>query len=644
MQTQQYFDNYSAVGDLTVIAINVAIVVLLCVSYVKKNRNSALFLNILLYLSLAALVNVICHTVYTTVYNGDYTLVYILRILYHVFLFSTLLIYVVYIVSFLELGRVSKRLIMFASTAVYVMVIALDILTTANGTGFRLDENGKQIKTINMFLVGDILFVSIITFVLAKYGKKLFKRVMNGFYGTIIISFLILFMQGSHGQTSFTTVSFIFPTIAMLYLLHSNPYDVEMGVTNLESFEDTISYFSRSKTPFLYVSLYLPDFDHEGAVIPNDIKELMKELSLTLFKGVSSYQVSPGHMIFVAKRSINKDYKKKSANGVITITSLIDKLGYSYKIILGSSDDELSSRNCYLNFFENIHRRMSMNEVHISSDDDVKAHKEFEYIVKELADISKKRDLDDPRVLAFCQPVYNIKTNKYDSAETLMRLDLKECGLVAPYKFIPVAEDLGFINALTTIIISKACREIKALEEEGYDFKRISVNVSMLDMKNSTFTEDVMKIIDGSGIIEKKIAFEVTESQSEFDLNLVKTRIAELKEKGIKFYLDDFGTGFSNMERLLELPFDIIKFDRSLVIASNSDERSEKMVGKLASMFAELDYRVLYEGVEDEDDELRCRKMSASYLQGFKYSKPIPIYDLRKFFDFKEGHDKAKLG
>ncbi len=112
----------------------------------------------------------------------------------------------------------------------------------------------------------------------------------------------------------------------------------------------------------------------------------------------------------------------------------------------------------------------------------------------------------------------------------------------------------------------------------------------------------------------------------------MKNRIEQLKDKGIKFYLDDFGTGYSNMERIMELPFDIIKFDRSLVIACDSDERSEKMVGSLANMFADLNYAVLYEGVENDVDEKRCIKMSASYLQGYKYSRPIPIDDLKNFF------------
>ena len=114
---------------------------------------------------------------------------------------------------------------------------------------------------------------------------------------------------------------------------------------------------------------------------------------------------------------------------------------------------------------------------------------------------------------------------------------------------------------------------------------------------------------------------------------MVKEKIDVLKEQGMKFYLDDFGTGYSNLERIMELPFDIIKFDRSLVIACTTRSTSEMMVSYMARMFSEMKYSVLYEGVETEEDEEQCLKMSAKYLQGFKYSKPIPIENLKNYMD-----------
>ena len=87
------------------------------------------------------------------------------------------------------------------------------------------------------------------------------------------------------------------------------------------------------------------------------------------------------------------------------------------------------------------------------------------------------------------------------------------------------------------------------------------------------------------------------------------------------------------MERIMELPFDIIKFDRSLVIASGTDDKSKTMVTYMAHMFKDMNYDILYEGVEDDTDQIRCEGMYAKYLQGYKYSKPIPIDQLSEFLE-----------
>ncbi len=236
-------------------------------------------------------------------------------------------------------------------------------------------------------------------------------------------------------------------------------------------------------------------------------------------------------------------------------------------------------------------------------------------------------------MLVYCQPVLNILTQKYDTAEALMRLQLPQVGMVYPDQFIPLAEADGCIHTLTEIILHKTCKMIKRLAEAGCRFERVSVNVSAMELKSEGFCRDITGIIQDCGVTGDKVALELTESRSDSDFLLMKSKISDLRAQGIKIYLDDFGTGYSNMERIMELLFDIIKFDRSLVIASGENPRSEKLVESLASMFASLDYSVLYEGVESESDEKLCRDMGASYLQGYKYSRPIPIEKLESYFE-----------
>ena len=312
------------------------------------------------------------------------------------------------------------------------------------------------------------------------------------------------------------------------------------------------------------------------------------------------------------------------------------KYHYDYKIVMGKSIEEISNRNEYVSFINHIHRNINDNVVHFIEYDDVTSFNKQKYIIDEISDIYRRHDLNDQRVEVYCQPVYNLTTGKYDTAEALMRLNLPEVGMVFPDQFIPLAEEFGYIHILTLIILNKTCRTIRKMIVEGYMVERISVNISALELREDCFCDDVSKVIKESGIPDDKVAIELTESQNENDFLIMKDKINELKEHGILFYLDDFGTGYSNLERIMELPFDIIKFDRSLVLASGSNPKSERMVGSLANMFSEMDYSVLYEGVENDLDEKKCIDMYAKYLQGYKYSRPIPIERLTEFFEKRE--------
>jgi EAL domain-containing protein (putative c-di-GMP-specific phosphodiesterase class I) len=489
-----------------------------------------------------------------------------------------------------------------------------------------------------IFFIGYILFALMDVVLLTLVRNRLFKRVMYGFYGSVALSFLVLVAQRVFGQSSFTAFSFVFPVIAMFYIMHSSPFDAELGTVDTTAMHDTVRYHYEKKNPFIFMSLYLPSFDVEGRQMPESLQAQVRHFASSYFRSSLLFNVGRGHLVLLFPKSRNADYEHRIGKILRAFAEQHRIYQYDFKIVIGESNNEISRKNEYVSFIRNINRSIKENTIHRVSPDDLKAFDRSEYILRQLEDVYTTHDLNDKRVLVYCQPVYNIKTGKYDTAEALMRLMLPETGLVFPDQFIYLAEEHGYIHVLTEIILHKTCEEMRRLISDGYDICRISVNVSMLELKDDHFCEDISGIVADSGISGDNIAIELTESQSESDFNVMKTKIEELKEKGIKFYLDDFGTGYSNMERIMELPFDIIKFDRSLVLASGSSERSERIVGNLANLFNDLDYSVLYEGVETDSDENMCKEMSASYLQGYKYSRPIPIAELRKF---AEKRDKA---
>ena len=346
---------------------------------------------------------------------------------------------------------------------------------------------------------------------------------------------------------------------------------------------------------------------------------------------------NPYVLVFIDKLAHERKVRKQCAD--LKLSVLHDRIRYVLGFINCSRHKrKLADKLCDIFFWrdilcdnDSIHAVMALNTIHRLNNDDIERFSQREYILEQLKDIYLKHDLDDPRVLAYCQPVYECKTGSINSAEALMRLKLEKTGIIFPDSFIFLAENRGYIHVLTEIILHKTCQAIRDLTEEGYAIRRISVNMSALELRADDFCNDIERVIHDVGIPFEKVAIELTESHTESDFMIMKEKVEKLNHQGIKFYLDDFGTGYSNMERIMELPFDIIKFDRTMLMACDKDKCSVKMVNSLANMFMDMSYSVLYEGVESDGDEALCKGMSATYLQGYKYSRPIPIDRLKEF-------------
>ena len=631
------FENYTRTGDFAVIAICTVMIVLLFTSYVSRTKSFRIFSGIIAVLVATAFINIIYHEM-VRVNNPDlFALICALRILYQALLFVVFFLFALYIMEVSGLEHRKARLIAIGFAALVVIFVAVDILRDVTNSGFQNAEDGSVIQKTSLFTIAYIVFSVVLILLFTRVRNLVYKRVMYGFYGTMAIAFLTRIGQQLLNQASLTTMSFVFPVIGMFYIMHSNPYNVRLGSVDVRAMEDYVRNMYARKAPFYFLSLLLPDFEGEGKELPEEIRAQVRHFSVAFFRGCVLFQIGNGHVLLMVPKRRNENYEQRRTEILEAFDKQYRRFRHPYKIVIGLSIDEISRKNEYASLIRYINRDIPENSVHLIEADDIINFNRREYILRELADICSKRDMDDPRVQAFCQPVFNLETGRFDTAEALMRLNLVETGLVFPDQFIPLAEEHEYIHVLTEIILNKTCREIRRLTEEGFRVKRVSVNVSVLELKDDAFCGDIIRIIDDNQIPGEKVAIELTESNSEADFMIMKQKIEELRGKGIQFYLDDFGTGYSNMERIMELPFDIIKFDRTMVIASGQDERSENIVRNLARMFRDMKYAVLYEGVEDEKDEERCRAMSAMYLQGYKYSRPVPIEKLREFLP-KQGN------
>ena len=627
MQIEKYYP----ASEITVLGVCFVMLVLLFVSFKVRMKSFRIFVTMLGMLIVATGADLTLHYVIAGHPDAPRPLVYGLRSVYHVLLFCLLHHYCAYTCEVTNLLAKQRKPWIILATAMLILFSVADVVGIYSGRTMHIIDGEIAFEGSAIFSAGYIAFVTMLLVLLIRVRHRLYKRVMNGFFGVIAISEVVLIVARLRGQSTYTAATFLFPLIAVMYLMHSNSYDIHLGANDLRGLNNLIRYSDEHDKHYLFLSLYMRELDETGKTFSEEMRALIRHVAESYYRGSALFQVSNGHMILMVPISRNPDYEERTRRILEQFDVEYENFRYDFKMVIGQSTKELSRKNEYISFIRSIHARIPENTIYRVQPDDLNKYRKYEIILKELADIAAKQDPEDRRVMVYCQPVYNIRTGKYDTAEALMRLKNDELGIVYPDQFIPLAEENGYIHALTEIILAKTCRVLRNLVAEGYEITRISVNVSALELRDSDFCGDISRIIDGNGIDSSRIAIELTESRNDNDFMLMKERIEELKGKGITFYLDDFGTGYSNMERILELPFDIIKFDRSMVIAGSQSKRSEQVLGSLAELFSKLNYSVLYEGVENEKDEQMCCDLNASYLQGYKYSKPIPISELRGF-------------
>ena len=256
--------------------------------------------------------------------------------------------------------------------------------------------------------------------------------------------------------------------------------------------------------------------------------------------------------------------------------------------------------------------------------------KEFREMVIEIRDA-----LQTDRVEVFYQPIYSIETGKFVSAEALARIRGNDGKLIMPGRFIPVAEESGLIEAIGERVFSKTCKCIKEnnLKMKGVDY--VEVNLSVAQCENPTLSSTYDEIMRLEEVHPKEINLEITESSTLNQRHILLENMHRLMNMGCGFSLDDFGTGESNLNYIVDMPVNIVKFDRSMVQEYFTNKRAEIVMRATVGMIKDLGLKIVAEGVETEEQVEGIKQLGIDYIQGYYYSKPLSKNDFIKFIETK---------
>jgi EAL domain-containing protein (putative c-di-GMP-specific phosphodiesterase class I) len=244
--------------------------------------------------------------------------------------------------------------------------------------------------------------------------------------------------------------------------------------------------------------------------------------------------------------------------------------------------------------------------------------------------------LKEDRVEVFLQPIYSVAKDRFTSAEALVRIRNTDGSIVPPGQFIPVAEETGMIDELGERVFEKVCQFISKEKIWELGIEYIEVNLSVHQCESHMLAKRYEQIMEQYGVEPSMINLEVTESASIQTRNIFMQNMERLIEYGVSFSLDDFGNGESNLNYIVDMPVEIVKFDRDMTKAYFEKSKGKLVMETATHMILDMGLKIVSEGVETVKQLEAMKKLGVQYIQGFYFSRPLPKDEFIKFVKEKK--------
>jgi EAL domain-containing protein (putative c-di-GMP-specific phosphodiesterase class I) len=238
-----------------------------------------------------------------------------------------------------------------------------------------------------------------------------------------------------------------------------------------------------------------------------------------------------------------------------------------------------------------------------------------------------RKAVEDRRWVLHYQPIVDLADGRVHSVEALIRWQEPNGGLVAPGEFIPLAEELGLIEAIGDWVLGEVIRQHLAWREEGLEIP-IGYNLSPRELWSARLADRVTERLRSAGVAPGAITLEITESTAMTDPERTQRVLAELHAWGVPIAIDDFGTGYSSLARLKHMPVDVLKIDRMFVRDVDRDRDLAGMVRAMIQLAQGLGMLPLAEGVETPGEYVFLRSNGCRYAQGFLFGRPVPASEI----------------
>lgn len=413
------------------------------------------------------------------------------------------------------------------------------------------------------------------------------------------------------------------------------------GLPNAFAITELLDELIKHNKPFAAATIDVNDFKSINDTMGFDMGNKVLVAIASRFKEIADKGLS-GTLDFIARLSgdefsliirnytSDKDIEKTLKQYEAAITDKISIEGYDFFV---------NSSFGYAVFPSDANDRDSLISYSVAAMKEIKRIKSSDHILRFSSELktenhfivyNKVREaLENDSVFFYLQPQYDI-SHKLRGFEVLARMKDSDGTFMRPDLFIPAAERMGVIDALDQQVYNKSSSFFGDLIKKTGTKIMLSINVSVRHMMKSNFIEEIREMLKNSQIPASQLEIEITESILIESAEKAANTLNELKEMGIRIAIDDFGTGYSSLSYLNSFPSDTLKIDKSFIDKMNTSVSSQKYVEAIISLAHVMDFKVVAEGVETDDQLRTLRDISCDYIQGFIWGRPLPKEEAEK--------------
>lgn len=524
-----------------------------------------------------------------------------------------------------------RRVMVIYSAFIAVGIATIFILPISYHTGEgELYTYGPSVIAAYVFAGVTILGI-FLSLIISRHNMNKDRRygVIIGI-GSILIAAVIQFLNNELLMIAFSEAM----CMIVLFLWLENPgyyIDLRTGMFNQNAFNLYTTQLYRSNSRFSLIQIiYEP-----GSCRSQSIDELLTEVVsfLLTVPRVLTFKNVGNEIVVIIE---NKENTESSAEVLQKLRARFDEgWGKSRDVEINPYWIYIPDANIVNNTGElvNMLRYVRQNSLEL-------AETHLAEVGRELADSINEENLiaeliagalNDDRVEVFYQPIYSTKERAFTAAEALVRIRDEFGNIVPPAKFIGVAESNGMILKLGETVFRKVCRFLSENDPHSIGLRYIEVNLSMIQCADDRLANDYIGIMKEHGITPDMINLEITESASLEAKATLLQNMRRLIDFGVSFSLDDFGTGHSNLNYIIDMPVEIVKFDREMTSAYFENSKAKYIMDAAMDMIHGMNLNIVSEGVETEDQLRVMEDLNINFIQGFLFSKPLPESEFLAF-------------